>query len=65
MNFTDDFSDDPTGETTPIFIVDRGHCTFVHKVRNIQKAGGSLAIVVNSEDRTDVSEIVMSDDGSG
>jgi len=34
-SFTDDFSGDPDGIVSPIFMVDRGNCTFATKVRNI------------------------------
>jgi hypothetical protein len=46
-NFTTDFSGDPDGILTPIFLVDRGHCTFVTKVRNVERAGGSLAVIID------------------
>ena len=35
------------------------------KVRNIEKAGGSLAVIIDSSDHMDISDIIMSDDGSG
>ena len=47
--FTEDFSGDPDGILTPIFLVDRGECTFVTKVRNIEKAGGSLAVIIDDK----------------
>ena len=49
---------------TPIFLVDRGGCTFVTKVRNIAAAGGSLAIIVDDQNQ-DISSVIMSDDGTG
>jgi hypothetical protein len=49
---------------TPIFLVDRGHCTFVTKVRNIERAGGSLAVIID-DSFEDVNKIIMSDDGTG
>ena len=48
----------------PIILLDRGNCTFVTKVRNVEKAGANVALIGDSvyED----SEIfIMSDDGSG
>lgn len=45
-------------------MADRGDCTFVEKVRNIEEAGAGLAVIVDSK-KEDVSKIVMSDDGSG
>lgn len=50
---------------TPIFLVDRGECTFVTKVRNIERAGGSLAVIIDNNQREDVSNVIMSDDGTG
>lgn len=64
-NFTTDFSGDPDGILTPIFLVDRGQCTFVQKVRNIERAGGSLAVIIDDTSATDVKNIIMSDDGTG
>jgi hypothetical protein len=64
-NFTADFSGDPDDVLTPIFLVDRSDCTFVTKVRNIEKAGGSLAVIINDEKKGDITDIVMSDDGTG
>ena len=56
--FTDiDFS-------TPFMLADRGDCSFVTKVRNIENAGMAVAIVVDSR-KEDVNNIIMSDDGTG
>ncbi len=49
---------------TPIFLVDRGHCTFVTKVRNVERAGGSLAVIID-DNFEDVNKVIMSDDGTG
>jgi hypothetical protein len=49
---------------TPIMIADRGSCSFVTKVRNMQNLGAAVAIVVDNSDE-DINEIVMSDDGTG
>lgn len=29
----------------PIVLIDRGNCSFVTKVRNVEKAGGSVALI--------------------
>lgn len=63
-NFTNDFSGDPDGILTPIFLVDRGQCKFVTKVRNIERAGGSLAVIIDDQFE-DVNKVIMSDDGTG
>lgn len=48
----------------PIIMVDRGNCTFVTKVRNVQNIGGRIALIVNDNDE-DVSNMIMADDGTG
>ena len=63
--FTDDFTEDPDDQLTPIFLVDRGNCTFVTKARNVQNNGGSLAIIIDSKDFEQPSDVIMSDDGTG
>ena len=47
-----------------IMMVDRGGCTFAQKVRNIQKVGGDMALIVDNSDE-DLSKLILSDDGSG
>lgn len=45
-------------------LVDRGNCTFVTKVRNIEKLGVHIGLI--SDDKAEDSEnLIMSDDGSG
>jgi hypothetical protein len=50
---------------TPWVIADRGDCSFVEKVRNIEEAGAGLAIIIDNVHKENVTRIVMSDDGSG
>ena len=48
----------------PIVLVDRGQCTFVTKVRNLEKLGVKLAIIADNEE--ELSEnLIMADDGTG
>ena len=48
----------------PVILVKRGDCSFVKKVRNIERAGGQAGIVI--DDKTeDVQYVIMSDDGTG
>jgi hypothetical protein len=51
----------PTG--VRIVMVDRGNCTFVDKVRNVQQAGGAAAVIVDNV----VENVIpyMADDGTG
>jgi len=49
---------------TPFMLADRGGCSFVDKVRNMEDAGAAVGIVVDSSDE-DINEIIMSDDGTG
>lgn len=48
----------------PIVLVERGGCKFTHKAKNIQEAGGRLALIFDNV--FEESEyITMGDDGSG
>lgn len=45
-------------------LIERGDCTFVTKVRNVEKAGANVALVGDTvEENSEV--FIMSDDGSG
>ena len=55
-----DLDEDPT----PIVIVRRGECSFVTKARNIEHAGGRLAIIADNTVEN-VDNVVMVDDGNG
>ena len=47
-----------------MILIDRGSCTFVTKVRNVEKTGANVALI--GDTRSENSEIyIMSDDGSG
>lgn len=48
----------------PVMMVERGDCTFVTKTRNIARAGGKVAIVIDTENEK-IDKVVMSDDGTG
>lgn len=60
MEFTVDFD----GDITPFFIAERGDCSFVKKVRNLEAIGVSVAIIIDNQS-DDVDSLVMSDDGTG
>ena len=48
----------------PVILLERGKCTFVTKVRNVEKAGANIALIGdNKEEQSEV--YIMSDDGSG
>ena len=47
-----------------MILLERGTCTFVTKVRNVEKAGANIALIGdNKEEQSEV--YIMSDDGSG
>jgi hypothetical protein len=49
---------------SPIVLVDRGGCSFLTKVRNIEELGVKVAIVTdNREEHTE--DLIMADDGTG
>ena len=61
----DDYSDEEIEIFLPPFMVaDRGDCSFVKKVRNMEEAGVALAIIVDNKNEN-IDDIVMSDDGTG
>ena len=48
----------------PVVLLERGDCTFVTKVRNVEKAGANMALI--GDNRAEESDAyIMSDDGSG
>jgi hypothetical protein len=47
-DFTDDHLFDEESDLSPIVMVERGNCTFVTKVRNIEKLGVKLAIIADN-----------------
>jgi len=50
---------------TPFMVAARGGCTFVTKVRNMEDIGVAVGIVIDDDGKENVTDIVMSDDGSG
>lgn len=49
---------------TKIVIARRGECSFVSKVRNAERAGASLLVVVDNQVEN-VANVIMGDDGTG
>ena len=45
-------------------MVERGDCHFVTKTRNIARAGGKVAIIIDTKNEK-IDNVVMSDDGTG
>lgn len=45
-------------------LVDRGNCSFVTKVRNAERAGASLVVVVDDREEN-ITNVIMGDDGTG
>ena len=58
------FTKDADGDITPFYIAERGECSFVRKVRNMENIGVAVAIIIDESDE-DIETIVMSDDGTG
>lgn len=46
------------------FVAQRGECSFVTKVRNMEESGFSLGILVEDTEEN-IDSIIMSDDGTG
>ena len=49
---------------TPFILADRGNCSFVQKVRNMEEAGAAVGIVVDNSDEK-INNVLMVDDGKG
>lgn len=62
--FTNNLKHNDTHEGTKFFIVKRGKCKFVQKVRNIEHAGGALGVIADNTEEV-LSSIIMVDDGTG
>lgn len=63
-DFPESFFADEESDLNPIIMVDRGNCSFVSKVRNIERQGVKLAII-NDNLEEDSENLIMSDDGTG
>ena len=66
MNLTDDSSAADTSDVkkTKIILIDRGECSFVTKVRNAERAGASLVVLVDNRFEN-ITNVVLGDDGTG
>jgi hypothetical protein len=62
--FTTETSDDQIIDFTPIIMVDSGNCSYVTQVRNIEKMGAALAIIIDPMEE-DITDVILSDDGTG
>jgi hypothetical protein len=49
---------------SPFFISERGDCTFVKKIRNMENAGIAVGIIYDNKDENP-DALIMSDDGTG
>lgn len=45
--------------------MDRGNCTFVQKVRNAERGGNSLVVVIDNNPGENITNVIMGDDGTG
>lgn len=63
----DEEEDDDDQEKRQIFLVkhDPKKCSFVQITRNVEKHGGSMAIIIDDREKSDISKVHMSDDGTG
>ena len=53
-----------SSHVSPFFIAERGGCTFVKKVRNMENVGVAVGIIYDDKEENPES-VIMSDDGSG
>jgi len=62
--YTDEFHQIDQDSHQPIFMVERGDCNFVTKVRNIARAGGKLALIIDNKNEN-INNVILTDDGTG
>lgn len=69
MNDTllDEGNDDDEQQKRLIYLVMHNpkKCSFVQVTRNIERHGGSMAIIIDDKEKEDISKVTMSDDGTG
>ena len=58
-------TDNPNVDESPIIMVEKGGCSYVTKVLNIEEARGHAAIIIDDKNGGDVEEKNMPDDGRG
>lgn len=58
------FTTDADGDITPFYIVERGDCSFVKKIRNMESIGVAVGIIIDTNEEN-VDNVIMSDDGTG
>ena len=51
-------------EVSPFMMANRGQCSFVQKVRNMENLGVAVGIVIDDHSEN-VDSVLMSDDGTG
>lgn len=56
---------DPDTDPSPIVLVNRGKCSFTQKARNVEHAGGRLALIMDDKIGENPEDVIMVDDGSG
>jgi len=56
--------DETSHSEASVMMVERGGCHFVTKSRNIARAGGKVAIIIDTENEN-INKVLMSDDGTG
>ncbi len=61
--FTRSTEENPTVGDSPFIIVKKGLCTYTQKVKNIEEAGGHVAIIINDKDEK-VEEMFLANDGN-
>ena len=63
-SFNFEAKENPLVGESPFIMVFEGECSLIDKVKNIEKSGGHLAIIINRND-DNIGGIFMNDDGVG
>lgn len=62
--FPEEYQLSRSDDISPFMIAQRGDCSFVQKVRNMENIGVSVAVIIDNRAEM-IDEVLMSDDGTG
>lgn len=66
MEWRDVLGDEGHVSMPAIFLVKRtDKCSYVQQARNVQKSGGAMVLIANTDAGYDIDDEVLSDDGTG
>jgi len=65
MKHSMDKEDDEKERVIYLLEHSRSNCSFVQQTRNVEKHGGSMALIIDAYEKEDIMKVTLSDDGTG